>query len=68
MKRTAAVLLGTLAALGALGAPSAHAVAVPDPVGTINCALQTPGDVAAMVDPAAPAVPTEIPGATCLTP
>ncbi|MFI1729035.1 hypothetical protein ACH40E_07325 [Streptomyces acidicola] len=64
-KRTAAVLLGTLAALGALSTPAG---AVPDPVATINCALQTPGDVTAMVDPAAPAVPTELPGVTCLTP
>ncbi|MBA2807636.1 hypothetical protein E0500_009480 [Streptomyces sp. KM273126] len=64
-KRTAAVLLGTLAALGALATPAG---AVPDPVATINCVLQTPGDVTAMVDPAAPAVPTELPGVTCLTP
>ncbi|MFJ9585273.1 hypothetical protein [Streptomyces acidicola] len=67
-KRTAAVLLGTLGTLAALGALATPAGAVPDPVATINCALQTPGDVTAMVDPAAPAVPTELPGVTCLTP
>ncbi|MEW2401764.1 hypothetical protein [Streptomyces sp. NPDC046862] len=65
MQRAAAVLIGTLALVGALAAP---AVAVPDPVATVNCFVQTPADVVGLVDPAAPAVPTEIPGVSCLAP
>lgn len=68
MKRTAAVLLGTLAALTALGALSTPAGAVPDPVATINCVLQTPNEVTGLVDPTAVALPTEVPAVTCLAP
>ena len=65
MRRAATVLLGTLAVVGALSAP---AVAVPDPVATINCVAQTPAEVTALVDPASLGVPTEIPGTACLAP
>lgn len=65
MRRAATVLLGTLAIIGALSAP---AVAVPDPVATVNCLAQTPADITGLIDPASLAVPTEIPGTACLAP
>jgi hypothetical protein len=65
MQRAAAVLIGTLALVGALAAPAA---AVPDPVTTVNCLAQTPSELTGLVDPAAPSVPTEVPGTSCLAP
>ncbi|MPY64467.1 hypothetical protein [Streptomyces spongiae] len=65
MRRAATVLLGALAVVGALSAP---AVAVPDPVATVDCVAQTPADLAGLIDPAAPGVPSEIPGTACLAP
>ncbi|AZM56036.1 hypothetical protein DMA15_28435 [Streptomyces sp. WAC 01529] len=62
MRRTAAVVLGAITLLGVLAVPAS---AVPDPVATIDCAVQ---DVTALVDPTALGVPTEIPLTTCLAP
>ncbi|MDG5801586.1 hypothetical protein P9869_02705 [Streptomyces ossamyceticus] len=71
MRRTATVLLGTLALAGAL-APAAHAV--PDPAATVTCLTETPAGVAELADPAAlldPAGlvdPAGAPGVSCLAP
>ncbi|GAA3823929.1 hypothetical protein ACFS5L_33395 [Streptomyces phyllanthi] len=65
MRRAATVLLGTLAIAGALSVP-AHAV--PDPTATLTCVTGTPADVAGLVDPASPAVPTEVPLTHCVAP
>ncbi|TJZ57030.1 hypothetical protein FCH28_06025 [Streptomyces piniterrae] len=65
MRRAITVLLGTLAFLGVLASPAS---AVPDPVGTVTCLTQSVGDVTALVDPANPGIPAEIPGASCLAP
>ncbi|MEV0375591.1 hypothetical protein AB0I10_38595 [Streptomyces sp. NPDC050636] len=65
MRRITAVAIGTLAFLGVLASPAS---AVPDPVGTITCLTESAGDVTALVDPASPGVPSEIPGASCLAP
>ncbi|MBW5423197.1 hypothetical protein GKQ77_16775 [Streptomyces sp. BG9H] len=62
MRRTAAVVLGAVALLGVLAVPAG---AVPDPVATVDCAVQ---DVTALVDPASLGVPTEIPLTGCLAP
>ncbi|WP_399930985.1 hypothetical protein [Streptomyces kanamyceticus] len=64
MRRTAAVILGAVTLLGVLAGPAA---AVPDPVGTVGCLTQAVGDVTTIVDPAVPSVPSEVPGAACLT-
>ncbi|MGW0846121.1 hypothetical protein ACWD26_39510 [Streptomyces sp. NPDC002787] len=71
MRRTATVLLGTLALAGAM-APAANAV--PDPVATVTCLTETPAavtelaDPAALLDPAGLLDPTAAPGAGCLAP
>lgn len=71
MRRTATVLLGTLALAGAM-APAAHAI--PDPVGTVTCIAETPAAVTELADPAALLDPTALldpaaaPGASCLAP
>ncbi|MDX2527650.1 hypothetical protein ACSCB1_41550 [Streptomyces europaeiscabiei] len=71
MRRTATVLLGTLALAGAM-APAAHAI--PDPVATITCVTETPAGVTELVDPAVlldPAGlldPAAAPGVSCLAP
>jgi hypothetical protein len=57
----AAVSLGA-ALLGALASPAG---AVPDPVATVDCAVQ---EVTGLVDLAHPGVPAEVPGAACLAP
>lgn len=69
MRRTATVLLGTLALAGA---PAAHAI--PDPVATVTCVTETPAaaaelaDPAALLDPAALVDPAAAPGVSCLAP
>ncbi|MDX3690322.1 hypothetical protein PV726_08290 [Streptomyces europaeiscabiei] len=71
MRRTATVLLGTLALAGAM-APAAHAI--PDPVSTVTCVAETPAGVTELVDPAVlldPAGlldPAAAPGVSCLAP
>ncbi|MCF3120482.1 hypothetical protein IPZ68_12335 [Streptomyces arenae] len=65
MRRSAALVLGTVSLLGALAVPAS---AVPDPVGTVDCPAQSAGDVTSLVDPASPGVPSEIPGTACLAP
>ncbi|MER5256884.1 MULTISPECIES: hypothetical protein [unclassified Streptomyces] len=65
MRRSAAVILGAVALLGALAVPAG---AVPDPVGTVDCVAQAAGDVTTLVDPASLGVPSEVPGAACLAP
>ncbi|MGA4838461.1 hypothetical protein [Streptomyces sp. G45] len=62
MRRIAALAVGTLAVLGALAAPAS---AVPDPVATVDCAVQ---EVTGLVDLASPGVPTEVPATGCLAP
>ncbi|WP_030564146.1 hypothetical protein [Streptomyces aureocirculatus] len=65
MRRIAAVTtmaIGTLALVGALAAPAS---AVPDPVATIDCAVQ---DVTGLVDPTGLGVPPEVPATGCLAP
>ncbi|MGA4846142.1 hypothetical protein ACOBQB_07710 [Streptomyces sp. G5(2025)] len=65
MRRTAAVILGAVALLGALAGPAG---AVPDPVATVDCLTMAAGDLTSLVDPTAPGVPTEVPGTGCLAP
>ncbi|WP_210585315.1 hypothetical protein [Streptomyces sp. GESEQ-35] len=71
MRRTAAVLFGSLALAGAA---TPAATAVPDPVGTVTCLTAAPADVTGLVDPAAltdPAAlldPAGAPGVSCLAP
>ncbi|MCD9145706.1 hypothetical protein [Streptomyces albireticuli] len=62
MRRIAAAALVGLGFLGFLATP---AVAVPDPVATVDCAVQ---EVTSLVDPASPGVPAEIPVVGCLAP
>ncbi|GAA4924823.1 hypothetical protein ACFPM3_31055 [Streptomyces coeruleoprunus] len=62
MRRIAAVILGASALMG-IAAPAANAV--PDPVATVDCAVQ---EVTGLVDLANPGVPAEVPGAGCLHP
>ncbi|MEU7136326.1 hypothetical protein [Streptomyces sp. NPDC046261] len=62
MRRIASIAVGTLALLGAVTAP---ANAVPDPVATVNCAVQ---EVTGVLDPADIALPTEVPGTACIAP
>ncbi|MVO84482.1 hypothetical protein GPA10_06755 [Streptomyces sp. p1417] len=65
MRRIAAMTtmaIGTLALVGALAAPAS---AVPDPVATVDCAVQ---EVTGLVDPAGLGVPAEIPATGCLAP
>ncbi|MEW2527880.1 hypothetical protein [Streptomyces sp. NPDC047071] len=62
MRRIAALAVGTLAVLGALAAPAS---AVPDPVATVDCAVQ---EVTGLVDLAGPGVPAEVPATGCLAP
>ncbi|QCX80336.1 hypothetical protein C9F11_33760 [Streptomyces sp. YIM 121038] len=62
MRRIAALAVGTLAVLGALAAPAS---AVPDPVATVDCAVQ---EVTGLVDLASPGVPAEVPATGCLAP
>ncbi|UUU23552.1 hypothetical protein [Streptomyces sp. DSM 40750] len=70
MRRTATVLLGTLALAGAM-APTANAI--PDPVGAVTCLTETPAgatelvDPAALLDPAGLTDPTALPGVGCVT-
>lgn len=65
MRRSAAIVLGAVALLGALAVPAG---AAPDPVGTVDCLTQSAGDVTSLVDPASPGLPSEVPGAACLAP
>ncbi|MEV6756495.1 hypothetical protein [Streptomyces sp. NPDC051214] len=65
MRRSAAVILGAVALLGAVAMPAS---AIPDPVGTVDCVAQAAGDVTSLVDPASPGLPSEVPGAACLAP
>ncbi|MGW5739416.1 MULTISPECIES: hypothetical protein [Streptomyces] len=65
MRRSAAVILGAVALLGAVAVPAS---AVPDPVSTVDCVAQAAGDVTTLVDPASPGLPSEVPGAACLAP
>ncbi|MFH8610297.1 hypothetical protein ACH4D5_22730 [Streptomyces sp. NPDC018029] len=65
MRRSAAVILGAVALLGVLAAPAS---AVPDPVATVDCLAQAPAEITALVDPASPGLPTEIPLTGCLAP
>ncbi|MGW0756955.1 hypothetical protein ACWD1Y_10785 [Streptomyces sp. NPDC002814] len=70
MRRTASVLLGTLALAGA-AAPAA--TAVPDPSAAVTCLTEAPGtvtglvDPAALLDPTALAAPAELPAVNCVT-
>lgn len=63
MRRIAAVVVGTVVLLGA-AAPLASAV--PDPVALVDCATTSAGDLTTLVDPSAIALPSEVPGASCL--
>jgi hypothetical protein len=64
-KRVAAIVsVGAFALLGVLATPAS---AVPDPVAAVTCLAQATGDVVAIVDPAGPGVPSEVPGVDCLT-
>lgn len=71
MRRTATILLGTLALAGTM-APAANAI--PDPVGTATCVTETPAGVtelaapAALLDPAGLVDPAGFPGVSCLAP
>jgi hypothetical protein len=65
MRRTATVLLGTLALAGAL-APTANAV--PDPTMVLTCVTEAPSQVTGLVDPAAATAHPEVPLTTCLAP
>ncbi|MFE2040666.1 hypothetical protein ACFXAZ_06970 [Streptomyces sp. NPDC059477] len=60
MSRLAATALGAVALLGMLATP---AVAIPDPVATVDCAVQ---EVTGLVSLGALAVPTAVPGTGCL--
>ncbi|MFE9623861.1 hypothetical protein [Streptomyces sp. NPDC006527] len=62
MPRIAATALVAVTIVGCLATP---AVAVPDPVATVDCAVQ---DVTGLVDLAHPGVPTEVPATGCLAP
>ncbi|MFE0043643.1 hypothetical protein [Streptomyces albireticuli] len=62
MRRIAAAALVGLGFLGIFAAP---AVAVPDPVATVDCAVR---EVTGLVDPAGPGVPAEVPVVGCLAP
>jgi hypothetical protein len=68
MHRTRRLAVTTLVAGGLLMAvaPAAHAVV--DPMAVIGCLTSSAADVGSMVDPAAPGLPAEIPGTTCLAP
>ncbi|UQI46219.1 hypothetical protein M1P56_18680 [Streptomyces sp. HU2014] len=57
-----AATLGGLVLLGFLATP---ANAVPDPVATVTCVVEGVTD---LVDPASIAVPSELPGGSCLAP
>lgn len=57
----ATMAVGTIALVGALAAPAS---AVPDPVATIDCAVQ---EVTGLVT-VPPEVPAEVPGTACLAP
>ncbi|MFC8128006.1 hypothetical protein [Streptomyces sp. NPDC057302] len=65
MRRSAAVILGAVALLGAVAVPAS---AVPDPISTVDCLTQAAGDVTTLVDPASPGLPSEVPGTACLAP
>ncbi|MGW0535134.1 hypothetical protein [Streptomyces sp. NPDC003032] len=65
MRRYAAVVLGAVTLLGILAVP---ANAVPDPAATVECLAQAPGDIAGIIDPTSPGVPSEVPGVNCLAP
>lgn len=62
MPRIAATVLVAVATVGCLATP---AIAVPDPVATVDCAVQ---EVTGLVDPAGLGVPAEIPATGCLAP
>ncbi|MEV7289956.1 hypothetical protein AB0O01_36315 [Streptomyces sp. NPDC093252] len=62
MPRIAAVALGALALVGALSAP---AVAIPDPIATVDCAV---AEVTGLISLGGLGVPTEVPGTACLAP
>ncbi|MFI8932148.1 hypothetical protein ACIG3E_31325 [Streptomyces sp. NPDC053474] len=65
MRRIAALAVGTLAVVGVLGVLAGPASAVPDPVATVDCAVQ---EVTGLVDLANPGVPAEVPATGCLAP
>ncbi|SDM20095.1 hypothetical protein [Nonomuraea jiangxiensis] len=59
----AAVVAGGLTLLTA---PAAHAVL--DPIGVATCLASSATEVTALVDPANPGVPAEVPAMGCLQP
>ncbi|MER6512243.1 hypothetical protein ABT158_35900 [Nonomuraea sp. NPDC001636] len=67
-RRRAAVIGGTLTAALAAALFAAPAYAVVDPATAVPCAAEAAAGLAALVDPAAPQAPTEIPAAGCLHP
>ncbi|MGK5632289.1 hypothetical protein [Streptomyces sp. URMC 123] len=62
MRRVVVVTLGGFAFLGLLATPAS---AVPDPVATVECAVQ---EATGFVDPTNLAIPPEVPGVACLAP
>ncbi|WP_228983119.1 hypothetical protein [Streptomyces sp. DH12] len=68
MRRLATVLAATVTVLGAFGVLAPSAGAVVDPLAAVQCLAGTPADIAGLVDPSAPGVPTEIPATGCLAP
>ncbi|MFI7420784.1 hypothetical protein [Nonomuraea sp. NPDC049684] len=68
VQRRAAVIGGVLTATLAAALLAAPAYAVVDPATAVPCAAEAAAGLAALVDPAAPQAPTEIPAAGCLHP
>ncbi|MFI6292397.1 hypothetical protein ACIBEJ_12480 [Nonomuraea sp. NPDC050790] len=66
-RTTRLIALSALAAAGLLLA-TAPAHAVIDPAATLICLTESAVDVTALVDPASPGVPAEVPAVGCLQP
>ncbi|MET9432400.1 hypothetical protein [Streptomyces sp. NPDC003036] len=64
MRRIAAVVLGTVALLGFTGTTASGVV--PDPAAVLDCVTTSAIDLTTVVDPTAPGLPSEVPGASCL--
>ncbi|MEU9332630.1 hypothetical protein AB0D49_05610 [Streptomyces sp. NPDC048290] len=62
MPRFAAAALGAFALIGVLAAPAA---AIPDPLTTVDCAVQ---EVTGLVSLTGLGVPAEVPAMACLAP
>ncbi|CAL9424667.1 hypothetical protein [Streptomyces sp. Tu 3180] len=62
MPRIAATALVAVTVVGCLATP---AIAVPDPVATVDCAVQ---EVTGLVDPVSLGIPSEVPATGCLAP